>query len=1007
MENTRLFKAVEQWEHKLKECQYVGEIYLGAGELSECAREFTQHEFELRKRRKSYETALLVLAVNCAYHHYDDEGFWEHFSRLLGQELLSVDKDRIGRIIEGKLRLQGLLATERSGPFRYVGALLEQCGVSKRYISTLARVIKELKGGRSWNFMINMEFSRLYQHLEGTGYSSYLKHYLQDVEGWKFLRQVSTLLHLYEQGNIQINELKELSGYQPDFWDALLAEFQTTLIKTAVRASTLKPRIYFSLDDNCIIMKFPDEQYIAQVYRPKISEEWSYPITRLDRIELLSDLYMGKVPGVDGMDEEWAIPGWIPDGKPAIFDIRYGLLSKGSYLVPGEYFLLVPGHDVPAGETLAKLGNLNLVSKWVYEAYRVLLRQGDKVEGYRTDEMGDFDLSLQWETPGKFLLPYVETPADVFTGSLPSIKISNFEPIQSGRIGLFYQTSKRAGRIRSLEDLDKFRREASGDAPISGKIYLVSTGRTRSDGLFLSGHELEFCLLPEVRFEMSGDDHSFNSEPLVNLQSDGPVGITLKNCTPVSNLRTWKVPVQVSPANGNITCGSFSFQIKIPVHRVRLYNSLGRAVRYITPNESGKQGRFIITGPPGASASVTTVSGSKVKDIVFDHRGRCDIDSGSLLEITASGIYPVEQMIVSLETSTIRTGVIILDIERIKQKLITGSDGIYPQGIDGLIIDIIRLCKELCHFPTQRRNLQRMPNIHPDIDSWLNTLLACAQVFDSSEILVDGRIYNAIQHLQDKTLKRALTVISAQDEVLSNELDSIDISSIPDIGRWRTTVKKVIKKCSWEGTLGHLEDWSREIKSGYGIYRSYISSIPGGRVLTEAWERYYVGNYSAALGAINSLKSNSDMVCTLRDILYVFLLLRTARLQEACRKCIGVRHQSLTNALCTIGMLVEALNGLFIRNSNCEVITRESCRALPLRTEDYVLTETMYDLTHGKKLEVFNQDTDWLLLLLICMTSDDSSVTVKAAQVLRSRADIPPSPEKSIILDKLPRFKER
>lgn len=217
---------VAEYQEKLKNCHFVSEIYVDVEEMTELAKKL-KHYLELKGyvpiEDNWYETALIVLAVNCAYHYYDDEGFWPHFFRLLKMENTNRNQKVIGEIIEKRLRLLGLDITDRTGPFRYVGNILEQCGMAKRYIMQFARILKELKGFKSWDALLSMGLEEFRKRIDMFNCSRYLKDFLGDTAGWKFTLQVCHILMLLEKDLMTVEDLRCLPGYQPGFWDELLS----------------------------------------------------------------------------------------------------------------------------------------------------------------------------------------------------------------------------------------------------------------------------------------------------------------------------------------------------------------------------------------------------------------------------------------------------------------------------------------------------------------------------------------------------------------------------------------------------------------------------------------------------------------------------------------------------------------------------------------------------------------------------------------------------------------
>ena len=90
------------------------------------------------------ENILLIYSVSVAYHYYDEIGYWPHFFEICGLERTAKYGVQVGHAIESTLVDKGYLEYKREGPFRYVGAILEQTGITKRSIPKYVSIIKNV-----------------------------------------------------------------------------------------------------------------------------------------------------------------------------------------------------------------------------------------------------------------------------------------------------------------------------------------------------------------------------------------------------------------------------------------------------------------------------------------------------------------------------------------------------------------------------------------------------------------------------------------------------------------------------------------------------------------------------------------------------------------------------------------------------------------------------------------------------------------------------------------------
>jgi hypothetical protein len=268
MVNVSLNQLNQKWENQLETCNYVGEICLHEDDLSNLSDMFKESKNFFIKPIH-YRSAILVAAVNCAYYYYDDKGFWHHFTKLTGYE----NTLEIGSMIEKTLKELGLIALERSGPFRYVGVILEQCGISKRYFLTYAGILRHLKStlGNDFGNITNESLKKIIEQIHC---QKYLKNFLIDPSGIQFTAQVCNLLAMFEEGWINEEELLQLKGFMPGFWEFLIKEFSVKIIHNlqdrSIDATYPKPILFNGerLGD----IKLPNNDYITGHDGPRVQQ---------------------------------------------------------------------------------------------------------------------------------------------------------------------------------------------------------------------------------------------------------------------------------------------------------------------------------------------------------------------------------------------------------------------------------------------------------------------------------------------------------------------------------------------------------------------------------------------------------------------------------------------------------------------------------------------------------------------------------------------------------------
>ena len=223
-------EAVSDWGRVAPQLNFLGEIALSKSE--------TDHHLKtLRSRLEThyyyatYTVPITVLAINCAYYYYDDNGFWKHFCTHLHIANNWPTQSNFGNIIERYLqKLAGNRFDERSGPFRYVGRILEQCGVSQHYMKKFVDFIKFIKGHSSWDAVSKLSHDE-YNKCIPDGLPKFLHKFLKDISGWYFVIAVANNMSQYERKLIDDAMLCTLSGYRPEFWIDFLKFYNGTAIK--------------------------------------------------------------------------------------------------------------------------------------------------------------------------------------------------------------------------------------------------------------------------------------------------------------------------------------------------------------------------------------------------------------------------------------------------------------------------------------------------------------------------------------------------------------------------------------------------------------------------------------------------------------------------------------------------------------------------------------------------------------------------------------------------------
>ncbi|NSW84266.1 MAG: hypothetical protein HPY90_13525 [Syntrophothermus sp.] len=1007
-QNGNIFTLAVEWQEKLQNCKYAGEIYLDPELLEFLAREFSQYMLE---EDSLYETALVVLAVNCAYHYYDDQGFWSHFCRLMKIENTIANQEKYGRIIEKRLELFGLKKLKRTGPFRYVGAILEQCGVSKRYIIPLASIIKEFKSPMSWNNLLMMGYRQFQNRVELISCSQYLKNFLKDTAGWKFTMQICHLLMLYEQGFMTQADLKGLPGYQPGFWEEFLFHFYNSCfkcIKNQVPVA-LKPRLVFVPQERCLAMFFPGRDYAVGVKVPAIQDFWRFPLTLLKSANAWSEYYAGSIQKPGGQQAEWLLPGWIPDGLPALFDPGCGYVLRGRKVKPGEYYLLIPNGYHPKCRVISELGSVRVPGNINYRACHVMVEPGTNIHGYEIENDTNTDIVLTWVEPERFRLWCAAPWLDVFSGSLPPLYVSDFRPIEEQRVALFYTDGSVTRRIRNMWDLEQILKEINSRAPVAGRFFVYNIGRTGTSEIDSELYEIEFCLLPRINIKFVQRLYAYNEEPVIEVDKMFPGYLNLDGCRCVDrNRKKWIISMAVNQVNGTVECQDITAGIGFPVHRASIYYDDGKPVRYLLSSELYEEKDLILTGYPYSDALLGIwQQPSRHLPVKFDGRRLVRITSNQLLQLVKDSNCSINEIILITGEHKVSTGTVIIDLNSVFTSVYAGTGCDVSVCTAKNLIRVLDFCTKICQgiVTGHSYNLNSFPCFHPSFDEWIYSVFACAGVFDDVNILVSGKKVDWIDRIKNEKLKQLLTFYTKiRNGQWNGNIPTGEIELLPPVERWQVALRRVILPYTSGRKILNLSEWFGEIRRQQLRYCSSIAGLPGGRLLSTAWVHYNRHLFERAIAELENIKESSPLIAELRDFLQVLLLLRLARTEMAR---ILIENRKSSGELEMAFMLLQYVLRIFYGEKTGAAPTHlqpEILAELPLRKEDEIFLKlaarTWVNAADVEKNPP--ESEDWLVLwFLVNLCSDRHQKAGMARKLLQLGKQIPSSPEKVKILEYL------
>lgn len=983
--------------NKLDKCQFVGEIYLTIEELDELASQVNHIDSsEVR------QDLILILAVNCAYHFYDDEGFWKHFFDLLCMPNIISNRELYGSIIETRLKKRGLLKRARKGPFRYVGSILEQCAVSKKHIPSFAGAVKELRNRYGWEGVCSIDYQQYLYFVRDLYCSKYLKNFLTDPEGWDFTKQIARLCRIYESGTLTRNDLEQLHGFQPDFWMEfleVLEESPTNDVRTDC-PFFYKPYLFFNPDKltvglnsiSSVIIDYP------------ATDVWRSPITWLDQIHLFSWLYSGRYTTNDGKVTKWEIKGWIPDGSSALFDVNWRYVHKDHMIAPGTYYLIASSLNRTECNLAEKLGTVNLPIEAKYEAFLITVNDDTIIPGYITANKTSKNITLTWEDEAIFRFPCSVNSYPVFTDRIPGIRVSDFSLISENIVGLLYDCGNGPQMIRTIQQLEAFYHTVRQNAPVRGKIWLEALSRNRYLPLDDNMPELNFALVPKCELIMEPELASSYEKPVLTFNTDVNCEICLDECIQMDNTSSkWSVLCMGNQINGKISFENIDVFLEIPVYRTRLYYKSGQFIDYICPEDIGCENRIIATGMPGQTCTIGIWGGKHVIQAgKFDEKGQCIFSAKLIKSLLDNYSATISEISIIYERYSYRTGAVYIDVNQIKKANINGEWTI-ESSFSSAAVELLKSCSSLCRSPVKQVQIERIPELPECISDWIYTVFSCASVFDSTEFYVDEELWDPLSMLGDSELRKTLSSCLQYKNGSDPPNNALNISCIPKVDRWLNRMKEFTTWHSVDERLKMFKEWAVEVAEKNPPYRNAISLLNGGQFLSSAWRSYLQGDIGTVPGLLNTVNSESEIINDLKRILESIVMLRFARFERA-----GVllgKGVSSTEIEPFCKLLQDVTSIARGGKASTRVIVDESdILIVPLTDLDRNFIKH-FGLLAGdidKAKDYGRNCSDWLFIWVLIMFLDhyDDRI-IMANHLLDIQSIIPLSPQRNDIIKKL------
>ena len=596
-----LGKRASAWVESLKSCDFAGQIDLSEEDLTSLA-DPVRRGFEGSVVTAQKHATRLVFSVNCAYYAHDG-GFWEYFCEYLDYESTPPNQAWLGPKIEDSLVSFGFLDQPRNGPFRWVGPLLEQAGVTLRSMHNFAEILRQAsKGG--WDRLLSLTFYQFRDIVEGLTPGTYLGQFLKDDSrtGWKFARDVARSISQHERGLVSWKDLQELPGYRPGFWKELKRHLDIETSKpglTGLQRAPL-PKLIFDPTTQQVQLAF-DHDYVERrqyLFDGDLVDTSRWPLTYLEDFKRS---YLVLIKREDDAWKEHHVRGFTL-GTPepvAIFHPQKGYIPTDAPVPLGPCYLLAP-QSTTLPESLRCLTDFEHVGirDAAYIFWQVDIAPSSDLRPLGYTQEREPEEAISWARYGSRLLGALE-PANVFLGELPPIRLNQARLFSQNRLALLVQTGSVPERVSVPGKSDTEEVTIPLHAPTSGRIWVEPLGRQRVTDHINLDASLAFSLLPDCAVKWPSGLFSPHDCPVLTFQGPPHMSVRFPDCS-AAGPGEWQVPASTAFVEGILQTQNLSIVLGRTVYRAEFADDATPEKRFFEPSEFDTEFPLHLRGRPGA-----------------------------------------------------------------------------------------------------------------------------------------------------------------------------------------------------------------------------------------------------------------------------------------------------------------------------------------------------------------------------------------------------------------------
>ncbi|MFA5822727.1 MAG: hypothetical protein WC853_06605 [Thermodesulfovibrionales bacterium] len=911
----------------------------------------------------------------------------------------------------------------REGAFRYVGLILEQCGITRRYIEKFVAIIKDGKEKYGWEGLWTIDYLSYKALVERHPASAYLKDFLLDQSGYAFFKAVARNIAQYHRRDIELTDLQHITGYRPGFWNDLIKTLSSEEItrQQRHRKSIPVPKLFFDPDYLYIFIQF-DRDCVNKGYYKIDGHQVNDPKKILIDIRDFSDRYYLEIRNEDGKWNPIEINGWTPNISPfAFFEQNKGYISDVSRISPGSYYLLLPidlSENIPEGIIISSLGIVSLPFDEFYKGFQVSIRNKDDLNFLNIELSMDDNNFISWDNPKNRFIEARDV-SEVFYGELPAIKVKQANLFRSNHVALFVDFGEGRNRIQIKDEKEEVILSFNAKKPAKGMFWVEPISRLSR---FLGKDIIDTLLFTVIPYgSINWPSHLLSSEETIEISFNGDdnVEIELEKCIPLdAEKKVWQIPPEIKIVEGILHSETITIRLVHHLHRA----SISSSHRIEKSNFSSKF-NFIAEGLPGMDLKIV-MSAERHYNLgnlgKLDEFGRMEFSSFDIRDSIINITEPTGRFMLVDGDRLVPTNTYFYDPPRIKEKLLADTEdsllhwiAFSDEQMQKSLLDLSRIIAG----NLQAVDIRILDDITDGLIEWVVELVACSFVFDEiggncNFLDIQLQLTEEVKTALDWYLRaqavydtKNLTVAENQSEDLLEEIKVIEWR--PCIIRWKDQFEKIRDRLQSEHELTPLiEEWAKEVKDPPHQYDSKLSLFPFGTDLTLSWHFYYMGDYFKAYQkAIHVINHAIGLTYDLAVIVAQLCLLKTGRFEQVDKIIIHNYHRKLNGHMSTLIWAAKILSNPNVHTAMTSLINSLNCSLLPLRAEDMPLLKREF-LNSNPYVKNKLGCEYWLFLLVaMCYATHrkDSNTVLSISRLLNTCYNIPNLVSVSAIFEKLMR----